>query len=112
MQRCELTWSPHPIPGPLSLTDRGALLNCCKKTADVTYDMDLTELFIQHPDGSYEPKQKVTLKGSEGEVTLWPGRKLPPDLQVLGVCLRELFGDRIDPSQSNEPQSDFFQKQA
>ena len=53
--------------------------------------MKVKDLVRQHPDGSYEFKQMVTVSGAGGLVTLGPGVRFRAGVKFMGVDIAELL---------------------
>lgn len=52
--------------------------------------MQIREYFRQNADGSWEPKQPVTIQTADGSVSLAPGARFIRGTQFMGVDIAEL----------------------
>ncbi len=52
--------------------------------------MKIREYFVHHPDGSWEPRTKVTIEGSLARVTIIPGVRFRPGVTLGGVDIAKL----------------------
>ncbi|MBI2067418.1 MAG: hypothetical protein HYT77_05340 [Deltaproteobacteria bacterium] len=57
--------------------------------------MKVRDFFVQHADGSYEPKQQLTLQGPNGKVTLGPGVRLRAGVRFMGIDILEILDQDI-----------------
>ena len=53
--------------------------------------MKVRELCIAHPDGSYEPKQQITIKTPTATITLNPGTKIQPNAEFSGIPFAQIL---------------------
>ena len=52
---------------------------------------------IQHPDGSWEPKEPIAIHTSSGgQVTLKPGIRMKPGVIFLGIDIAQILDTEID----------------
>jgi hypothetical protein len=58
--------------------------------------LKIRDYFIRHPDGSWEPKQAVTIKTNAGEVKLSPGISFRPGAQLMGMDIAQLCEQNDD----------------
>jgi len=58
--------------------------------------MKVRDLLIEHTDGSYEPKQQVTITGPNGKVTLSPSVRFRPGVKFMGIDITEVLDEEID----------------
>ncbi len=58
--------------------------------------MKIRDYFTRHPDGSWEPKQTVTIKTNSGEITLSPGTRFRPGVQFGGIDVAQLCEQNAD----------------
>ncbi len=57
--------------------------------------MKVRDLFVQHPDGSYEPTQQITIQGPNGKVALGPGVRLRAGVRFMGIDILEILDQDI-----------------
>lgn len=58
--------------------------------------MKVRDLLIHHPDGSYEPKQPITITRQGGKATLNPGVRFQPGVKFMGVDITEVLDMEVD----------------
>lgn len=56
----------------------------------------LRDFFIQHSDGSYEPRRQLMIQGPNGKVALGPGVRIRPGVKFMGIDVFELLDRAID----------------
>ena len=57
----------------------------------------MRDLLIQHPDGSWEPIQIITINLPSGEkITLHPGVKMQPGFKAMGTDIIEFLDMEVD----------------
>ena len=58
--------------------------------------MKVRDIFIQHPDGSYEPTQQLTIQGPNGQkIALNPGVRFRPGVSFMGIDILEILDKDI-----------------
>jgi hypothetical protein len=50
----------------------------------------IRDYFVQHPDGSWEPRQPVTIQGPTGQISLNPGVRFRRGVLFMGVDVAKL----------------------
>ncbi|MCJ7613599.1 hypothetical protein MUO71_02375 [Candidatus Bathyarchaeota archaeon] len=58
--------------------------------------MRVRDLLIHHPDGSYEPRQPITVTSQSGKVSLSPGVRFQPGVKFMGVDITEVLDMEVD----------------
>ena len=61
--------------------------------------MKVRDFLIEHPDGSYEPKQRITVTGPNGNVTLNRGVRFKPGVRFMGIDITEILDQEVATTQ-------------
>lgn len=64
--------------------------------------MKLRDKMVQHPNGSWEPREPITIKSPSGEVRLSPGVRFKEGIVILGVDIKELLDMEIPDNQNKK----------
>ncbi len=57
--------------------------------------MKVRDLLTEHSDGSYEPKQNITISGPNGKVSLNPGVRFRAGVKFMGIDIAEILDQEI-----------------